>query len=133
MRYLKISYLAIISLLIFSSCSIQKRNYTKGYFVEWKTKRSNTKENKQTAKHEEKKKADFISLFSLVPENKNSPENIIASASKNKKTKPVFIPSKTFTNPCDTIAFHNEKVITGQIIEVNENEIKYRNCNDSAG
>jgi hypothetical protein len=134
MRNLKILYPVIISLILFASCSVQKRNYTKGYFVEWKTKRANTKETNQVVKHDKKKKTeDFISLVSLVPETKNSSKNLVASASKTKKPKPVFTKSKTFVNPCDTIVLHNEKVITAQIIEVNENEIKYRNCNDSTG
>jgi len=131
------SLLFFISLLFLTSCIIQKRNYTKGYFVQWKNSCINTKENTlqtyRNAKKKNKPETVLLPSPSETLQNKNVSLNVSASILQIKKPNPVFTGTKTFIDNCDTIVFRDSIKIKAKVIEITQDQIKYKKCNNPDG
>jgi TM2 domain-containing membrane protein YozV len=133
MKLLKNTFaLSFSFLLIFSSCSIEKRQHTKGYYVNWNSSYNSTI----------KKESKLIQS--------NSEEFVLAQTSTNTKeiSTPIFEAKSTKSNSdkrkkfkqkieknaeCDVIILKNGTEIQAKVIEIGEFKVKYKNCDNLTG
>ena len=109
---MNLKLLCITLLLIFSSCSLQKRLYNKGFY---------------TSKHQSAKKItnDKDTLPSVAVNNtkaKSKNENLVVANAKLIPIPPVLITG------CDTIVLQSGARIVANINEINQSQIKFKNC-----
>ncbi|WP_317897291.1 DUF4190 domain-containing protein [Aurantibacillus circumpalustris] len=126
--------LFILPLILVFSCTVQKRKYQNGYYVEWHNRQAKKETklvvNKKTLK-EEKAKSDKQIVEQV--------ENTEAFASlENKLTasdfkKPIKLSFTAPEDSCDVLVFKDGAEIRGKIIEKNQNEIKYKRCDSPDG
>ncbi len=117
--------------LLFSSCSVIKRHYTKGFYVSGKSSDKNlAKNNTATIKsfYKEKKTVDLPinekqTLTAQAPISNNLhvvsivKKNILAVTKRNH-----------LTEGCDTLFLKNGTIIAAKILEISEKEVKYQYC-----
>ncbi len=119
--------LLVLPLLLIFSCSVQKRKYQKGYYVDWHQGAGSSKEKKAPlVKGSEKKEivAQEITLPSIAdPEMIVSVHDNIGKSVFKKKKMPLI-----GDEPCDDIIFKDGSEIKGKIVEVTPTEIKYKKC-----
>lgn len=142
LRMQKILYCALlIGLLV--SCSIKKRSYRNGYYVDWasghKKKHSNDK-NSTIVSHKPLKNESIE-----VEETVTQREEVTASYSNNldfktnssqkqKNKTLIFGKNHQQTEECgDEINFRDGSVVKAKVVEVNEDNIKYRKCDNLEG
>jgi len=101
--------------IIFSNCSITKRNYRSGYYVTW---------NKKSVDQE---KTSFLSKQKIIIDNPLivSVKKIENSLLKRKAIKPLRLNPDTCG---DLIVMLNGEEKVGKIMEVNPKLIRYKNC-----
>lgn len=133
----------IFTLILVSSCTVQKRLHNRGVHVVWhktyknkgvESNNKNFEENKiSSVKQTEQNQVEEITsnIISTV----NEDNGIIAS---NEEFLPLTQQSKRplISNPnveCDLIILRNGKEILGKVIEVNNEDIKYRSCDNLDG
>ncbi len=109
---MNLKLLCIILLLTFSSCSLQKRLYTKGFYTS----------KPQTKKVENIR--DSLPIISILPK-KSISSNLVAFNSSR------LIPHSKLVLGCDTIILKNGSKLIGTITEIKTNKIYFKNC-DSA-
>lgn len=121
--------LLILPFLILISCSVQKRKYQSGYYVNWH-KKSTPVTVKEKRKSESKVKTQETALADVQHLN---PEPAYLSADADKKVIP--LKSKTRinlfageTDSCDVLVFRDGTELRVKIKEVGQNEIKYQKC-----
>jgi len=117
--------LCIFVLIVFlNSCSVQKKHFQRGYTVHW---------NKQFAKNDlitnESLKKDILDSYEInqdVDTIKNSDFEFLALNSQkiNQITDSVI---------CDNILLTDGEEIQAKIIEISNNEIKYKRCDHVDG
>lgn len=136
MRFKQIFQISTVALLfiLVNSCSIQKRHYTNGYFVDWKKSNKKTdSDNKKTNKGSEN---EFIELS-----NSNNSDYLIASNADlpvfNNSEKSLFLNNNfaIFKNKhqqgsskidsSDVIMLKSGVEIKCKLLEINQNDIKY--------
>ena len=117
MKKYKLYIIPIILILaiLFSNCSITKRNYRSGYYVTW---------NKKSVSQE---KISFLSKQEI-----NTDKPLIVSAQKIENTllkRIVIKPLRLNPDTCgDLIVMLNGEEKLGKIMEVNPILIRYKNC-----
>lgn len=116
--------LLIISILIFSSCSIQKRHYLNGYNVDWGKKISNiTEENIYASTVTDivykEENTDFESKIDIFTSNRKEINNQETTYKDSIK--------------CDEILLNNGDEIKVKVLEISPIEIKYKKCDNLEG
>lgn len=132
-RATKIILSLLLSVFVFSNCTMQERRYRKGFYV-------NTKHNKRHIKGEEYKNEDALTVIELkvkAEEVAVSKQELVASVVKAAppipKTKPAKI-KETKSDTCgDLIIMLNGVVIEARVLEVNQTNVKYKRCNNING
>jgi hypothetical protein len=127
-----INYICLVALLLVTgSCSVQKRNYQKGYYVNWfHKKNSNTPE-----KHSQEEKAKGIAQRSI--NNYETNNNIIASQ-KTTDDKVFFEsinkPLISIKDTCgDRVIYKNGDEVLAKVLEIDDTQIKYKRCDNLNG
>lgn len=124
----------VISVITFllSSCTVAKRVHRNGYYVNW-----NKKSVAITAK---KQNADYLQVLnkeSAGLTNREINKTISASAKVPIKLKVKSIPTKqlpTLLDSCgDIIILRNGEEITVKALEISQQTIKYKRCNNLDG
>ena len=131
----KIIFIFLVSAIIFSACTLQKRSYRPGYYFAWNKKAAalsgpgNTKNNNEI----------FFKKESAAKNNavyKNEAEET-AEASLNKKILPRKKSRNSkliFNDECgDLITFKNGDEVNCKVIEIGDYEIKYKRCDNLEG
>ncbi len=122
----------ICAIIFLSNCTINKRHYRDGYQLSWnktKVKISNQ------SKNEEEKLSHFIDLYKL-----SEPENEAVLYASSKKSIYPTIKKKTINSfilppdSCgDLITMLNGEEISAKVIEINQNIVKYKTCDNLDG
>ncbi len=127
------------TILLFGSCSIEKRQHTSGYHVEWR------KSNKSIAVASEEKSKDdkqyFITNEIVQP---TEGENLLAAneefnlkLSETKKLKENIASyqykSQKLIEECDVIILTNGDEVSVKVLEVGISEVKYLKCDNLNG
>ncbi len=107
----------ITSLIVLQSCSIEKRHYTSGYHLQWKSSTRNVLSQK-------------TETTLTKTSNANTDINSL-TASSDKKNGIVLL--NTDSTGCDTLIMKDGAEIKAKILEVTPTEIKYRFCNNING
>src|ERR1700744_3495234 len=120
------AFIFIICVFVFTSCSMQKRLYTKGFY----SHRSKTLKNPEASAN-----ADTLTGVAT-----NNPVLKIQKTKVKRKgeeltaaTSPFIVLPSVFTDACDTIILKNGSKITASIKDANSTEIKYKTCPNSNG
>ncbi|HQQ94952.1 MAG TPA: DUF4190 domain-containing protein [Bacteroidia bacterium] len=127
---LLLAYLLVLGLINFS-CTLEKRHYRKGYFVQ--NRHSNTPQNAiQNHKHAPRQQNQF-----LTPELGPDPAFLI-EPSLLANTNPVLesgLPSSQikYVSGCDSIFLNDGKSIAAKIKEIGTLEIRYKRCDFEEG
>ncbi|HKC67074.1 MAG TPA: hypothetical protein VKG26_02510 [Bacteroidia bacterium] len=121
-------YLLLILVIVFQSCSIEKRLYTTGYSVQWKKNNSYSDEVLTQTKQPKKKKEAAIKFDEPVSSIKNV--DALTASIENKKDIIVFTPDST---GCDTLVMRNDTEIKVKVIEITPTEVKYKYCDNITG
>ncbi len=113
----------LLPILTLFNCSLQKRKYQSGYFLNWnKNNLSIAKNEKQKGFNVQKKEIKFKDI---------SFEKDITASANNKVTK-IFNNSITnnvaFPDSCDEIIYKDGTEIKAKITEINTSEIRYKRC-----
>jgi hypothetical protein len=117
MKYL---YILPVILVLFN-CSVQKRKYQKGYYVEWKH-HSKVKSG-EIAAAAAKAVAETAQVPEFVTEGSRPPgTNLSASAANTGPLRMINDP------PCDQLIFNDGSEVAGKITEVSSTEVKYKRC-----
>ena len=120
--------LQILVLIAFNSCSVKKRSYRNGYFVSWHGHRSKAHD----VAHKTITKQEVVSI-----DNKDPERILLSSGSENKiiglDDKPIANAIFNDDECNDYITMANGDRIKAKVLEVNENEIKYKRCDNING
>lgn len=153
MKQLKTTSLAILFvMLLFESCTIQKRVHMSGYHIEWhssnksitKTEKVKLKEkssNLLTSNNIERNTIKSIESFVESSNESSNTDNIIFSKStsntlnSDKNTSRINQNLTKFNSDssCDLIILRNGQEIQAKVLEVGQTEVKYKNCDNLSG
>ncbi|MGZ3861566.1 MAG: DUF4190 domain-containing protein [Bacteroidia bacterium] len=125
------SYLyTLLAFAVLTSCSIQRRNYRSGFYID----RKNSTAQKEPVRKAKKREivSEKIPVTEVFVNTDITPKNATASLSE-KEIKPVYTKTKTYIDNCDTIIFRDGTEILAKVIEVGTSEIKYKNCDNQSG
>jgi hypothetical protein len=115
----------ICPLLIFISCSIQKRKYQDGFYVDWGPKKGKHKTEILAQKAALKPSAGQTPVMQEL--------TLKADASGmpaiKKRSSLLFVPPDT----CDVLVFKDGAEISGKLIEITPAEVKYKRCDNPTG
>ena len=117
-----IIYGLIFVVLLFQSCSVEKRHYTSGYHLQWKNNKSNASV-AQTKKGNKEIKDTPLS-------NPNTDINSLTASAENKKGIVLLTPDSV---RCDTLIMRDGTEIKAKVMEITPTEIKYKFCNNIDG
>ncbi len=148
MKHLKNSSLAILAvMLLFASCSVEKRVHMSGYHIEWhKSNKSSLGKNEQIIKNNKlfnqlssgkikKLHSQMNNELELFASNSN--DTILKSTNSdilnNEETSNVKQVKKRLNTDCDIIILKNGQEILAKVLEVGQTEIKYKNCDNQSG
>lgn len=123
----------ILTFLVISSCSVQKRHYTNGYYISWSAKQ------KQASVHSKTKE-----VYTVANQHNNTtsvdapeaPQNLDASASYKLSSNDLKSKASRFFPPedsCDVLIFKDGSEVKVKVTEVGLNDIKYKRCNNLDG
>lgn len=135
---LKTSFFVSFAILFLASCTMEKRQHSYGYHIEWnghdieKTKNINSeiKENSDVLTQEYNSN-DITLTASTSNEIYFEKEALIKPLFKIEKSKNLtHNNNKNQNEPCDVITFKDGSEKEVKIIEVSTSEVKYKRCND---
>ncbi len=127
----KAFYILLSSLIVLSACSVKKRTYRKGYYVDWALKSNKAKENstqKITKKNTVVQKKEELQIPAEAT-------NEVASKS-NALTNKIILPKKLLVlkDTCgDIINLRKGDIVKAKVLEINETQIKYKRCDNLDG
>jgi hypothetical protein len=98
------------------ACSVQKRHYAKGFYVDWNNKRSSVTDKKATEFPRENNEA-------VVPKDLTASANALDG----------IITSTSTGDSCDVIVMMNGDEILAIVTEISPVEIRYKNCKHQSG
>lgn len=127
-----------VPLILLFACSVQKRKYQNGYYVDWHPKHSKSEKNSvasarrtpvQVKKEEPVKETVFVSeelekrkeLYKVVTR--------MLAQDLAKAIHPKRLPEDT----CDVMVFKDGSEVRGKIQEMGVSEIKYKRCDNPSG
>jgi TM2 domain-containing membrane protein YozV/uncharacterized protein YccT (UPF0319 family) len=147
MKHLKITSLAILSaMLLFASCSVEKRVHMSGYHIEWHKSNKSLAKNEKVIKNENLVDQLAINKIESLPSQMDNDLELFASNSndiiltsttsdifKNEKINNLKQVKKVLNTDCDVIILKNGQEIQAKVLEVGQTEIKYKNCDNLSG
>ena len=126
----KSPFLFLLLALIMVSCSVKKRSFRKGYYIDWVISKKAKTNNADIAPELVNYKKDRLS--SNVSESPSS--EIFASADKSQilisEIKTNVLPEDSCN---DMIYYHNGSEIQAKVIEIADYEVKYKKCGNLDG
>lgn len=126
--HIRTGILLLLVGIVVSSCSLQKRRYTDGYYVQWhKSKTAPASKTEPSLSKEE-------------PESKTSASNahdVLLTSVENSLNPIELQRPKLFSaapeDSCDILIFKDGSEVKAKILEVGINEIKYKRCSNLEG
>lgn len=131
--YLPLLLIAVTGIFI-SSCSVEKRKYTSGYFLDWKKSKPAVTKN-ESLKREVPVKGTTIQRSEISEVNPLGNEELITASTDNlngvviREIKPIVLDSVE----CDVIILKSGDEIKAKVTEVDQGEIKYKRCDNLDG
>ncbi len=131
MRFRLIHYLVLVLSLFAISCTLQKRVYRKGYFVQRPSQKSAEAETPANYHLKTVRHKTPVSIDQTINKKPTSPvsENVFAAVSSTPNTGRKHFDSE----PCDSLFLKDGSVIEVMVKEINPKDIRYKLCNFSEG
>ena len=127
---MKQTVIALLAVLIFFSCAVQKRKYQKGYHISWKRSAAVQHDShKRLALHEQSAKQS-VHVKKVEPVHQQeivrqlSAINAPRQALQDSREKAVTVKDE----PCDELIFRDGREVKGKVTEITQTEIKYKKC-----
>jgi hypothetical protein len=121
----RISFICLVAFLV--SCSIQKRVYRKGYHIVWDHKKT-----------KERKNPDHLRTEKTTSTKEELPEAVVVSSNNTKsnaiiplKNKPLLVLDKDTCG--DKLLLQNADELFVKILEIDDQSIKYKRCDNLNG
>jgi len=129
---------SISFLMIFSSCSVEKRQHTKGYHVNWNSSYNplSNKESKSIQSNIEKyrlSQPNIESIKNLKIEKSVAPNVEFVIRKTNSEKRKIAKKVIKENEACDVIILKNGTEIEAKVMEIGEYKIKYKNCDNLTG
>lgn len=116
-------------LMLFVSCSVQKRKYQNGFYVDWHSKSSHPEKTASAAeKFSRKHKITVPQEYGIAT---GEDQTVTASAEKHAiplRLKKQVAFAKLDDDTCDVLVYKDGSEIRVKVHEVGINEIKYKRC-----
>jgi hypothetical protein len=145
MKNVTYTFIVLLSLVLISSCTIEKRKHLGGYHVEWakiKEKRNDLGPIGTVDKEAKSDQANYHGLddivafadksFAIALEKQSYWNSSKASVIDNEVSK-LDVPDLNPPDSCDNIILKNGNQIKGKIIEITSEEVKYHRCDNLKG
>jgi hypothetical protein len=117
MRYFSI----ILAVLLLASCSVKKRTYRSGYYIDWAFQNKKTAPVKQT---EDK----------VAQTQEQIPLEIVSAKSSNEQLLLLSGKNILLLDTCgDLITFKSGDQVRAKVIEISDDKIKYKRCDNLDG
>lgn len=112
------------------SCSVQKRKYQSGYFVEWKSQHLRKEKKETSADNAIRIENPSQYSYTAISPSANTGLSVSSGNELSFFNKPDFIKSsiKTPTDSCDLIIFKDGSEVPVKLIEISSRQIKYKKC-----
>ncbi len=117
------TWIVLLMALLVTSCSVSKRSYRKGYHVEWAFAKKRVETTRSLA-------------VSQVPENAVSVtvEPVLASSDDLFAVSDIKKQITLNSDTCgDRVIFKNGDIITAKVLEITDDKIKYKRCDNIQG
>lgn len=129
LKIASICFITLAFIVFTSSCSVEKRRYTKGFYV-------SNKNTKGDLKPSEPKKEKLATINNTEPEiilpkkqvKSNEKAFLVSAAKKN-----INLIKNYLVEGCDTLIMKNGDLILCKVLEVSPSEIKYKRCDNLTG
>ena len=125
--------LLLLPFFLVLSCSVQKRKYQNGYYVDWHHKKSKSElaeASKKSIHTPKTKTSDAVIEINTG----NLPEQeLLASKANSPNFKKHNFFKREKTDSCDQIIFKDGSEVSAKVNEVGINEIKYKRCDSPDG
>jgi len=125
---MKKSILYLVSVILLTSCSIQKRHYRSGYSLVWNKNSKEISYHAKTTRQIVKSTENGVSNYK---ENNGKVALDLASVNNTpviEIKKPLVYSANQIDAECDVITLKNGDEIKAKIIEITQTEIKYKKC-----
>ncbi|MGI8893009.1 MAG: DUF4190 domain-containing protein [Bacteroidia bacterium] len=132
----KFIVLATLSIICFSSCSIEKRNYRSGYHIAWNKNKKETKKPSAETQKSDTLVTEKISSDTPVLSERAPQINMEVEFAATKSLPAGIKVYKSFSlkkQECDNIILRTGEEISAKILEVTIDVIKYRKCENQEG
>ena len=123
MRYIPF----ILALFIFASCSVKKRTYRDGYYIDWAFQKKAARDHSLDQANKQLKAPQKIHLET---------ENVIASVVNDpeKESSDLSLKKIVLIDTCgDVITFKSGDQVTARVTEITDDKIKYKRCDNIEG
>lgn len=127
----KNTVLVCITLVFFLSCSVQKRKYQKGYFVEWQSRspQSEKKENPLSACKKQDPEGSFASFHLQEKKQQQTPPVVTNTAMEiGGPSTPTLIFQVSPEDSCDVLIYKDGSEAAVRLLEISSLQIKYKKC-----
>jgi hypothetical protein len=126
----------LLPLLLIFSCTVQKRKYQNGYYVNWHAKNASLAKDRVVVKPSNVSDKKSTEL-ETTPIRQNPSEELFASTKTDllipSHKKPVNFFNQLSEDTCDVLLFKDGSEIRGKVLEVSGDEIKYKRCDTPDG
>lgn len=133
-------YFALFTAL-FAACTVKKRTYTKGYYIDW-VKKTDRKPNNVLRSVKQKEVASSSSLAALSTRpiaedyrlSRTEFNEPLALAGSSRQLDFTKAPSFNLEPECgDVVTFRNGETLKVKILEINDAVVKYKRCDNIEG
>lgn len=127
----------MISFLVLEGCTVKKRAYTKGYYIDWAFMKRDKDKGNQIYKEQKTGRNTETSAVAEVGSNElksNEDISILATAGKNPEIN--FAEKRVFSiePECgDVIVFRSGDSLKVKVLEITEDVIRYKRCDNLEG
>jgi hypothetical protein len=130
---MRVSIHLLLILFLLAACSLKKRNYRHGYYVDWAFYPDKKKENRNRSLKKDNTSLTQKNMQLILPE-----QEVVLSAAAEKSLSPGELKKNEASGErkdgeCDTLFFRDGKVIAVKVFEILPYEIKYKRCDYSEG
>jgi hypothetical protein len=126
----KIIVICIIFLAVVS-CSVKKRNYRDGYYIDWAHKKKGSgSTNKALSKPHEQPQNNVVAKGTVEKQNLDLSNELTALTNSGSSN----LLSLALKDTCgDKILYKSGDMIVGKVIEITDDKIKYKRCDNLDG
>jgi hypothetical protein len=124
--------LLTLTVLFTLSCSVQKRKYQDGYFVEWHKRNNEHKESKLSASAKTRVSKDISENNTKVDEQEHFSSGLVKPGSSSFASQIINTPHSFVSDSCDLLYLKDSSRLYCKVLEIHESFIRYKACNTAS-